>query len=164
VLDPCTVIWSGNGRRQSQNFMRISPNLANQTSLTSASSSNKENHPSTMKLQDQHAITIADNIITPSRSTISILMATGLRKTGKRILSHLHKKGARGHVTRKQINTTKEVARKAEDEVMVEVHSNLHTAYTTTTTPTTAPKMSNIHRIQKKDGAKLQPVSATILI
>jgi hypothetical protein len=116
------------------------------------------------KLQDQRAITIADNKITLKQVNNINFDGYGLQKTGKRILSHLHKKGARGLVTRKQINTTKEVARKAEDEVMVEVHSNLHTACTMTTTPTTAPKMSNIHRIQKKDGAKLQPVSATILI
>jgi hypothetical protein len=59
-------------------------NLASRRSCTSASLSNKENHPSMTKPPDQPIITTATSVATPSKHTTSISMALGLRKTRKR--------------------------------------------------------------------------------
>jgi hypothetical protein len=110
VPDPYTIIWSESGRRQSQNFMRTSSNSANRMSCTSANSSYKEKHPSTMKLQDQLITMTTTSAGTPSKYTTSIPTIVSLRKTEKRILSHPRKKGVRGPSTTSQTNTTREGA------------------------------------------------------
>jgi hypothetical protein len=55
------------------------------SSINSASSSNKEKHPSTMKLQG-HLVTTTISVATPSKYTTWTLMVVGLRRIGKRIL------------------------------------------------------------------------------
>jgi hypothetical protein len=49
--DPCTVIWSENDQRQSQNFMKTLPNSANQVSFTFTSLNSKEKHSSMRSLK-----------------------------------------------------------------------------------------------------------------
>jgi hypothetical protein len=80
------------------------------------------------------------NVTTPSMSTTLTVMVVGFRKTGKRILDHPCKKGARGPSITYQTNTIKEEACRAEATVMVEAHLSLRTACTTTMTPTIAQK------------------------
>jgi hypothetical protein len=90
--DPCTVIWSENDQRQSQNFMKTLPNSANQVSFTFTSLNSKEKHSSMTKPQDQHVTTTTTSATTPSISTTSIPMSAGLWKIRKRILGHPTKK------------------------------------------------------------------------
>jgi hypothetical protein len=102
--------------------MKISPNSANQRSLTSANLSSKEKNPRTTKVQDQRAAMAVDNIITQSESTTSTQMGASLRKTGRRILDHLQKKGVREFSIIEQIITAIDWACQAAAEVAAEAH------------------------------------------
>jgi hypothetical protein len=82
-------------------------------------------------------------------------MVASLWKTRKRILVHPHKKGVRRLSTTEQINTTKEEASQAEDEVKVETHSSLRTACTTATIAITAEKIAQHSSNPKERWSKI---------
>jgi hypothetical protein len=116
------------------------------------------------KLQDPPA-TMTTSVATPSKYTTSIPMVVGLRKTGKRILGYPQKKEIKGPSITDQTSITSEGACQVEAAVATEAHSHssLCIACTMAMIPTTA-QYSDIPWVQEKDGARIQPSSATIII
>jgi hypothetical protein len=141
--NPCTVIWSGNGRKQLRSSKRSFPNSVSQRSCTSASLSSKEKHPSMMKAQSQLA-TMRISALTPSKYTSSTPMVVSLWKTEKRILGHLHKKEVRGPSSTGQTSTIRDGVCQAKAAVEAETHAHksFHTVCTMAVTPTTAQKIA----------------------
>jgi hypothetical protein len=138
---PCTVIKSESDQKQSRRSTKGSLNLASWRSCTFASSSNKEKHPSMMKLQG-HLVTLIISVATLSMCTTSTLMVAGLRRIGKRILDPLRKKEAREPSSKGQTSIIREGACQAEAVVTAEAHthSSFHTACIITAKPTTTQK------------------------
>jgi hypothetical protein len=143
ALDPCIVIWLGNDRRQLRISMRSLPNSTSRRPCTSVSSSNKEKHPSMMKLHGQPA-TMITSAVTPSKCTTSTPKAVGHRRTRKRTLGHLCKKEIIGPSLKDQISTISEVACQAEAAVTAKAHSHtsLRIACTMVVTLTIAQKIA----------------------
>jgi hypothetical protein len=102
--------------------------------------------------------------IIQSMSTTSTQMVVDHQETGRRILGHPRKKGSGEHPIIEETITTKEGAHQARAKVTVEAHSSLHTVCTLEMTQPSHKRLSNLLRIQKKNGARPQPASATILI
>jgi hypothetical protein len=122
--------------------MMSSPNSASRRCYTSASSSSKEKHLSTTKLQN-HLITIIINATTSSKYTSSILMAADLQRIGKRILDHLRKKEVSGLSITDQVSTVRKGACQAEATVVAEACtlSSLCIVCTTIVKPTITQKI-----------------------
>jgi hypothetical protein len=128
-----------------------SPNSASQRCYTSASSSSKEKHLTTTKLQN-HLVTIIINAATSSKYTSSILMAADLQRIGKRILDYPCKKEASGLSITDQVSTVRKGACQAEATVVDEACtlSSLCIVCTTTVKPTSHKRLTHLPESKRK--------------
>jgi hypothetical protein len=120
--------------------MKISSNSINRRSSISTNLSNKEKHPSMMKLQDQHITMITGNTTIPSMSIALISMVVGLYKIGKRTLGHLCKKRSQRIFNHRTNQYNQRGSCQVKAMVTAEAHSRLRTACIMVVTPTTTQK------------------------